>query len=132
MDNRIRSNIARNRSIVNDTAIQSLFIRLTEMHAQVMARMTKLEDQRNYFESLQDHLAHIQEARQAVNALREDYERRKQERALEEQRLRQQQMQQKVDLMRQKKHREYLVLGSELGLNQLESNEIQIAENENL
>lgn len=104
MDNRIRSNIARNRSIVNDTAIQSLFIRLTEMHAQVMARMNKLEDRRNHFESLQDHLAHIQEARQAVNALREDYERRKQERAIEEQRLRQQQMQQKVDLMRQKKH----------------------------
>ncbi|KHN83593.1 Hepatocyte growth factor-regulated tyrosine kinase substrate [Toxocara canis] len=104
MDNRIRSNIARNRSIVNDTAIQSLFIRLTEMHAQVMARMNKLEDRRNYFESLQDHLAHIQEARQAVNALREDYERRKQERAVEEQRLRQQEMQQKVDLMRQKKH----------------------------
>lgn len=108
MDNRIRSNVARSRSIVNDTAIQSLFIRLTEMHAQVMARMNKLEDQRNYFESLQDHLAHIQEARQAVNALREDHERRKQEKALEEQRMRQQQMQQKVDLMRQKKHESLL------------------------
>lgn len=47
MDNRIRSNVARNRSVVNDTAIQSLFIRLTEMHAQVMARMNKLEDQRS-------------------------------------------------------------------------------------
>lgn len=49
MDNRIRSNVARNRSVVNDTAIQSLFIRLTEMHAQVMARMNKLEDQRSPF-----------------------------------------------------------------------------------
>lgn len=47
MDNRIRSNVARNRSVVNDTAIQSLFIRLTEMHAQVMVRMNKLEDQRS-------------------------------------------------------------------------------------
>lgn len=47
MDNRIRSNVARNRSVVNDTAIQSLFVRLTEMHAQVMARMNKLEDQRS-------------------------------------------------------------------------------------
>lgn len=49
-------------------------------------------------------MAHIQEARQAVNALREEHERQKQERALEEQRNRQRQMQQKVDLMRQKKH----------------------------
>lgn len=47
MDNRIRSNVARNRSVVNDTAIQSLFIRLTEMHARVMARMNKLEEQRS-------------------------------------------------------------------------------------
>uniref|UniRef100_A0A915PHA4 Hepatocyte growth factor-regulated tyrosine kinase substrate n=1 Tax=Setaria digitata TaxID=48799 RepID=A0A915PHA4_9BILA len=104
MDNRIRSNVARNRSVVNDTAIQSLFIRLTEMHAQVMARMNKLEDQRNHFESLQDSLAHIQEARQAVDALREDHERQKQARIMEEQRIKQIQMQQKVDLMRQKKH----------------------------
>lgn len=104
MDNRIRSNVARNRSVVNDSAIQSLFIRLTEMHAQVMVRMNKLEDQRNYFESLQDKLAHIQEARQAIDSLREDYERQKRERALEEQKLKQMQMQQKVDLMRQKKH----------------------------
>lgn len=58
----------------------------------------------DHFESLQDHLAHIQEARQAVDALREDHERQKQARALEEQRLKQIQMQQKVDLMRQKKH----------------------------
>ncbi|MCP9266169.1 Hepatocyte growth factor-regulated tyrosine kinase substrate [Dirofilaria immitis] len=104
MDNRIRSNIARNRSVVNDTAIQSLFIRLTEMHAQVMARINKLEDQRNHFESLQDSLAHIQEARQAIDALREDHERQRQARIMEEQRLKQIQMQQKVDLMRQKKH----------------------------
>ncbi|CAG9539144.1 unnamed protein product [Cercopithifilaria johnstoni] len=104
MDNRIRSNVARNRSVVNDTAIQSLFIRLTEMHAQVMARMNKLEEQRNHFESLQDSLSHIQEARQAIDALREDHERQKQARIMEEQRLKQIQMQQKVDLMRQKKH----------------------------
>lgn len=108
LDNRIRSNLARNRPIVNDTVIQSQVIRLTEMHAQVMARMNKLEDQRNFCESLQDHLAHIQEARQAVNALREDHLRQKQQRALEEQRMRQVQMQQKVDLMRQKKHESLL------------------------
>ncbi|VDM99025.1 unnamed protein product [Thelazia callipaeda] len=104
MDNRIRSNLARNRSVVNDTAIQSLFIRLTEMHAQVMTRINKLEDQRNHFESLQDNLAHIQEARQAMDSLREDHERRRQAKIMEEQRLKQIQMQQKVDLMRQKKH----------------------------
>lgn len=62
----------------------------------------------DHFESLQDSLAHIQEARQAIDALREDHERQKQARIIEEQRLKQIQMQQKVDLMRQKKHVSFL------------------------
>jgi len=100
----MRSNLLRGRSIVNDSAIHSLFAQLTDHHEQVLARMTKLESDREYYESLQDHLAHIHEARQAVNALREEHSRKVQERLMEEQRLRQAAMQQKVEVMRHKRH----------------------------
>uniref|UniRef100_A0AC35GB88 Hepatocyte growth factor-regulated tyrosine kinase substrate n=1 Tax=Panagrolaimus sp. PS1159 TaxID=55785 RepID=A0AC35GB88_9BILA len=104
MDNRMRSNLMRNRSIVNDSAIHALFVQLTDMHGDVLERLNTLENNREYYERLQDHLAHIQESRQAVNALREEHERQRQERLLAEQRERQAQMQQKLAIMRIKKH----------------------------
>lgn len=100
----MRSNLLRNRSIVNDSAIHSLFAQLTNFHSNVLSRMTKLEGDREYYESLQDHLAHIQEARQAVNALREEHKRQMEARLMEEQQQRRMQMQQKLEFMRQKKH----------------------------
>uniref|UniRef100_A0AC34GXG7 Hepatocyte growth factor-regulated tyrosine kinase substrate n=1 Tax=Panagrolaimus sp. ES5 TaxID=591445 RepID=A0AC34GXG7_9BILA len=99
MDNRMRSNLMRNRSIVNDSSIHGLFVQLTDMHGDVLERLNTLENDREYFERLQDHLAHIQESRQAVNALREEHERQRQERLLAEQRERQAQMQQKLSIM---------------------------------
>ncbi len=57
-----------------------------------------------YYESLQDRLSSIEEARQAVEALREEHERRRQQELLNAQRLRQIQMQQKLEVMRHKKH----------------------------
>ncbi len=47
LENRIRSNQARGRSIVNDSGIQTLFVKLTEMHAAVLARMQTLDDERS-------------------------------------------------------------------------------------
>ena len=117
MENRIRSNIARGRPVVNDTAIQGLFLRLTEYHAQVLERMHKLDEDRGffgsffypfvisaYYEGLQDHLNHIVDARSAVTQLREDNGRRRKEQLEAEQRMRQAQMKQTLDLMRMKKH----------------------------
>lgn len=57
-----------------------------------------------YYESLQDQIASIHDARQAVTALRDDHQRRKQEAMLEEQRRRQLQMHEKLRIMRQRKH----------------------------
>lgn len=57
-----------------------------------------------YYENLQDHLAHIQVARQAINSLREDFENQRMERLREEQNLRRIQVQKKLELMRQKKN----------------------------
>lgn len=47
MENRIRSNNARGRSVLNDTAIQGLFSTLTEFHSQVLGALTKLEEERS-------------------------------------------------------------------------------------
>ncbi|KAL6739005.1 hypothetical protein Aduo_012498 [Ancylostoma duodenale] len=104
MENRIRSNNARGRSVLNDTAIQGLFSTLTEFHSQVLGVLTKLEEERTYYESLQDHLGHISEARLAIDELRAEHERRRQERLAEEQRQRQAQMKQTLEMMRMKKH----------------------------
>lgn len=57
-----------------------------------------------YYESLQDHLGHISEARLAINELRAEHCRRQQERLAEEQRQRQAQMKQTLEMMRMKKH----------------------------
>uniref|UniRef100_A0A7E4V318 Hepatocyte growth factor-regulated tyrosine kinase substrate n=1 Tax=Panagrellus redivivus TaxID=6233 RepID=A0A7E4V318_PANRE len=122
MDNRMKSNLMRGRSIVNDSSIHSLFVQLTEMHGEVMERLNSLEGQREFFERLQDHLAHIQESRQAVNALREEHERQRQERLLAEQRERQSQMQQKLMVMRAKKH-EMLLFQRHMALQRFQEQE---------
>ena len=57
-----------------------------------------------HYESLQDKLAQLRDAREALDALREDH-REKRRREMEElERQRQIQMAQKLDVMRQKKH----------------------------
>ena len=78
-----------------------------------------------YYERLQDHVAHIQEARQAVNALREEHDRQRQERLMEEQRQRQHQMQQKLEMMRVKKQ-EMLVHQRHMALQRFQEHEQQI------
>lgn len=50
MDNRMRSNLMRGRSIVNDSSIHSYFAQLTNYHANVLSRITKLETERGFFE----------------------------------------------------------------------------------
>ena len=57
-----------------------------------------------YYERLQDHLANILDARQALDALREEHQTEHQARMLEAQRIRQQQMQEKLANVRRKKH----------------------------
>ena len=103
LENRMRSNALRGRSIVNDNAVHSLFVQLTEKHANIMQRMNALEESRTQLEQLQDHVVHIQDARSAINTLRQEHERMRQEQLLAAQRLRQQQMQHTLQYMRWQK-----------------------------
>ncbi|CAJ0952259.1 unnamed protein product, partial [Mesorhabditis belari] len=126
MENRIRSNMARGRPIYNDTAIQGIYMRLTELHSQVMQRLNDLEQQRVYFESLQDQLGHITEARAAVNSLREEEARKRAEIAAEEQRVRQLQMQHKLAAMRQQKH-DMLLYQRQVAIQRFQQQEAEMA-----
>ncbi|GMR47514.1 hypothetical protein PMAYCL1PPCAC_17709, partial [Pristionchus mayeri] len=123
MDSRIRSNIARGRSIINDSAILPLFEKLTSWHGEVLARMAKLDEDRANLESLQDHLAHIGEARQAMDALREEHGRRMREEEEERRRQKQAAMHYKLEMMRVKKH-EMLMNQRHAALERFQQNEM--------
>jgi hepatocyte growth factor-regulated tyrosine kinase substrate len=56
-----------------------------------------------YYENLQDKLTQLKDAREALNALREEHLENKQRLALERERQRQMQLAVKLDDMRQKK-----------------------------
>ncbi|KAI3411917.1 hypothetical protein GPALN_001975 [Globodera pallida] len=125
LNTRMRSNQLRGRSIVNDSAIHSLFSQLSDAHGKVLERMNGLEGKREHYERLQDHLAHIGEARQAVDALREENERQRQEMQRAEQDKRQTQLKQKLELMRHKKH-EMLLNERQVAIQRFQHNERQI------
>lgn len=120
--NRMKSNSARGRSIANDSSVQSLFNVISNMHPQLLKYVQGQEDLRAHYESLQDKLAQLRDAREALDALREDH-REKRRREMEEmERQRQIQMALKLDIMRQKKH-EYLEMQRQLALQRLQEQE---------
>lgn len=120
--NRMRSNSQRGRSIATDSSVQSLFNVISNMHPQLMKYVQGQEDLRAHYESLQDKLAQLRDAREALDALREDH-REKRRREMEElERQRQIQMAHKLEIMRQKKH-EYLEMQRQLALQRLQEQE---------
>lgn len=120
--NRMKSNSQRGRSIANDSSVQSLFNVITNMHPQLMKYTQEQEDMRGHYESLQDKLAQLRDAREALDALREDYREKKRREQEELERQRQIQMAHKLEIMRQKKH-EYLEMQRQLALQRLQEQE---------
>ncbi|XP_052784474.1 hepatocyte growth factor-regulated tyrosine kinase substrate-like isoform X2 [Mya arenaria] len=120
--NRMRSNSTRGRSIAVDSSVQSLFNVISNMHPQLMKYVQQQEDLRGHYESLQDKLAQLRDAREALDALREDHREKKRREFEEMERLRQIQMAQKLDIMRQKKH-EYLEMQRQLALQRMQEQE---------
>lgn len=120
--NRMRSNSQRGRSIAVDSSVQSLFNVISNMHPQLMKYVQQQEDLRAQYESLQDKLAQLRDAREALDALREDHREKKRLEMEELERQRQIQMAHKLDIMRQKKH-EYLEMQRQLALQRLQEQE---------
>jgi hypothetical protein len=114
------SNQQRGRNIANDTAVQSVFLMLQHMYPELHRFIKSLDDKQGlfskinlieffyilflaYYESLQDKLSQLKDAREALNALRDDHLENKKRQALERERQRQVQLAVKLDDMRQKK-----------------------------
>lgn len=101
--NRVNSNKIRNRPIADDSAIQTLFLKLSNMHTKLLEYIKKHEDERSGFEAIQDKLSQIADARAALDALREEHQEKVRQEAAEAERLRQSQLASKLEMMRQKK-----------------------------
>ncbi|GFR91664.1 hepatocyte growth factor-regulated tyrosine kinase substrate [Elysia marginata] len=124
--NRMRSNSQRGRPIANDSAVQSLFAVISDMHPQLMTHIQEKEDDRAHFESLQDKLTQLRDAREALDSLREEHREKRRREAEELDRQRQILMMQKLEVMRQKKH-EYLEMQRQHALQRLQEQEREMA-----
>lgn len=120
--NRMNSNNLRGRPIANDTAVQSLFLNITNMHSQLLKHIQEQDDARVYYESLQDKLSQIRDARAALDALREEHREKMRLEAEETERLRQMQMAQKLEIMRKKKQ-EYLQYQRQMAIQRIQEQE---------
>ncbi|CDW54649.1 hepatocyte growth factor regulated tyrosine [Trichuris trichiura] len=102
--NRVKSSQARGRSVITDTTLQNTFLSLTSMHSQLLKHLQELDDRRGYFETLQDKVTQVRDAREAVEALRLEHEQKKEAEQYELQRMRHIQMVTKLEAMRIQKH----------------------------
>nr|CAG4640827.1 EOG090X05AE [Eulimnadia texana] len=117
--NRMKSNSSRGRSIANDSSVQTLFLNISTMHSKLLQYIQQQEDERVYYESLQDKLAQVRDARAALDALREEHRERLRREAEEAERQRQIQMAHKLEIMRKKKQ-EYLQYQRQLTLQRMQ------------
>jgi len=122
---RMLSNQQRGRNISNDTAVQSVFFMLQHMYPELHRFIKSLDDKQAYYESLQDKLSQLKDAREALNALREEHNENKKQQALERERQRQIQLAVKLDDMRQKKQA-YLEYQRQLHLQRLAEQEAEM------
>ncbi|CAF0887485.1 unnamed protein product [Rotaria sp. Silwood1] len=122
---RMLSNQQRGRNIANDTAVQSVFFTLQHMYPELHRFIKSLDDKQAYYESLQDKLNQLKDAREALNALREEHLENKKRQALERDRQRQIQLAVKLDDMRQKKQA-YLEYQRQLHLQRLTEQEAEM------
>ncbi|OQR71977.1 hepatocyte growth factor-regulated tyrosine kinase substrate-like [Tropilaelaps mercedesae] len=120
---RLRSNVTRGRPIANDTFIQSLFVQISSLHARLLQCVQETDDQRAYYESLQDKLQQIWDARAALDALRDENREEERKRQEEAERVRQMQMAHKLEIMRQRKH-EYLQYQHQLAMSKIQEQEM--------
>ncbi|UJR35676.1 hypothetical protein I4U23_028426 [Adineta vaga] len=122
---RMLSNQQRGRNIANDTAVQSVFFTLQHMYPELNRLIQSLDDKQAYHESLQDKLGQLKDAREALNALREEHLENKKHQAMERERQRQMQLAVKLDDMRQKKHA-YLEYHRQIHLQRLAEQEAEM------
>nr|CDS31572.1 hepatocyte growth factor regulated tyrosine [Hymenolepis microstoma] len=102
-NNRMKVCNQRGRPVSADNTLQTLFRTLHQMNMQLLQYSADLETRRTCLEKVQDQTAQIKEAREALDALRNDYAEQRRREEEEAHRQRQIQMMQKVEHLRQKK-----------------------------
>uniref|UniRef100_A0A2M4A9B7 Hepatocyte growth factor-regulated tyrosine kinase substrate n=2 Tax=Anopheles triannulatus TaxID=58253 RepID=A0A2M4A9B7_9DIPT len=120
--NRMKSNSSRGRSISCDSAVQTLFMNLTSLHARLLTFIKDMDDKRMWYEQLQDKLTQIKDSRAALDVLRQEHQEKLQRIAEEQERQRQLQMAQKLEIMRKKKQ-EYLQYQRQVALQRIQEQE---------
>ncbi|XP_015436469.1 PREDICTED: hepatocyte growth factor-regulated tyrosine kinase substrate isoform X2 [Dufourea novaeangliae] len=120
--NRMKSNSSRGRSIANDSSVQTLFLNITAMHSRLLRYIQEQDDNRVYYEGLQDKLTQMKDARAALDALRDEHKEKLRRQAEEAERKRQMLMAHKLAIMRKKKQ-EYLQYQRQLALQKIQEQE---------
>ncbi|KAG1677414.1 Hepatocyte growth factor-regulated tyrosine kinase substrate [Nymphon striatum] len=123
--NRMKSKSSRGRPISNDSSIQTLFMNITAMHSQLLRYIQQQDEDRAYYEKLQDKLSQVKDAREALDALREDHEEKLRIEAEEAERQRQVMMAHKLEIMRKKKQ-EYLQYQRQIAMQRMQEQEREI------
>ncbi|PAA92433.1 hypothetical protein BOX15_Mlig029941g1 [Macrostomum lignano] len=118
--NRMKADSVRGRSVAADGTVQTLFMTLNQMHPQLIEHMNRVEARRNILEEQQDKLARLRDAREALNALRDEHEQRRKAEQQERDKQRFAQMMIKLEEMRQKKH-EFMEYQRQLQIQQMEA-----------
>lgn len=128
-NNRINACKLRNRPISNDSAVQSLFLKLNgDVQPKITEYIKTYEEERAYYERLQDKLSQISDARAALDDLREEHQEKLRQQAAEAERLRQTQLATKLEAMRQKKT-QMMQYQRELALQRIREQEMMLSQN---
>ncbi|ESO09504.1 hypothetical protein HELRODRAFT_190525 [Helobdella robusta] len=123
--NRMKSNSQRGRNITNDSSVQTLFMTLNAMHPTLLKYISQQEDNRAHYESLQDKLSQLKDARDALDVLREEHREKTRRKQEEMERLRQIQLAQKLEILRQKKQ-VYLEYQRQMALQRMHEQELEM------
>lgn len=123
--NRVNSNKLRNRPVADDSAIQALFLKLTNMHTKLLEFIKIHDEERAGYESIQDKLSQISDARAALDALREEHQEKIRQEAAEAERKRQSQLALKLEMMRQKKS-QMMQFQREMALQRIQQQEMML------
>uniref|UniRef100_A0AC35U1R6 Hrs_helical domain-containing protein n=1 Tax=Rhabditophanes sp. KR3021 TaxID=114890 RepID=A0AC35U1R6_9BILA len=103
LQNRITLLNARRRPVGSDRAAQKMFCQLTEIHGETHGRITKVDHDRDYYDSFQDKIDQIREARQAIDVLRDEHKKEEYARKTAQHQLLQQQKTKKISDLRKMK-----------------------------
>lgn len=124
--NRIKSNLSRGRTIINDEALEAFYSKITPSHQKLLQYIQQLDEKRLFFERLQDKMVQVKDTRAALDAVRDDHKAAFQKEAAFAKQQRQLQLAKKLDILRQRKQ-QYQQYHHQMTLQQVQQQEHEMA-----